>query len=201
MKINRLVLASTSPFRRALLERTGLRFTVAAAPVDEDAITGASPEALAAARSEAKALAVSRAEPDALVIGGDQVLGFEGKAYGKVNTPEAASRTLQAFAGKTHTLHSTFSLALDGRVLETVRVDVPMTVRALTASEIAAYVATGEWQDCAGCYRIEGRGIHLFESVGGSDSAIIGLPLVELCAALRRQGVDGLTDAQGPWTR
>jgi septum formation protein len=188
--IRRLTLASTSPFRKKLLEDAGVSFEVAAAAGDEKSIAGLPPPLLAAKRAEFKAIDVARRTgPDHVVIGADQVLSLNGVSFDKAESPDEAFARLKDFQGKTHYLHSAICLvdvhhsgSLE-TVFETV-VDIPMTMRPLTDDEIKDYVATGEWQGCVGCYRIEGKGRNLFSNIGGDHSAIIGLPIKELQKAL-----------------
>lgn len=150
------------------------------------------PRILASRRAEFKGLDVAqRAAAGSLVIGADQVLSLDGYVFDKALSAEEAFQRLRQFEGRTHFLHSAFCLiAVDeGRDIKTVYeevVDVPMTMRRLSHEEILAYVATGEWEGCVGCYRIEGRGVQLFERIGGDHSAIIGLPLTQLYAAMRQ---------------
>ena len=126
-----------------------------------------------------------------LIIGADQVLGMGGVSYDKASTPEEAVARLVTFSGKTHMLYSAVCLFLAGEnkspelVFEAV-VEVPMEMRPLSNQEISDYVATGEWQGCVGCYRIEGLGAALFSRVGGDQSAIIGLPMTAILPELRR---------------
>lgn len=188
---HKVVLASTSPFRRKLLEESGLSFTVAAPEVDEKTIVALPPRLLARKRAELKGLDVARRSlPSSLVIGADQVLSLDGFAFDKAHSADEAFQRLRQFEGRTHFLHSAFcliSVKSDGAVQTVYEevVDVPMTMRRLSNDEILAYVATGEWKGCVGCYRIEGRGAQLFERIGGDHSAIIGLPLTQLYAAMR----------------
>ncbi len=205
MKINRLLLGSTSPYRQTLLKSTGLPFDVAAADVDEQAIVANNPRDLALARAKAKGLAVARLNPGTLVIGADQVLGFEGQSFDKAADAGEAALRLRQFSGQTHFLHSAFCLAFRGSDWEDAVlvhgdvVDVPMSMRRLTDEEIAAYVATGEWRGVVGCYQFENKGVHLFVQVGGDSSAIIGLPLPQLLQALRTCGVNPLLQPLPPW--
>lgn len=205
-----LILASGSPYRAQLLQSTGLVFRVESSKLDEKTITNLEPRELARARGIAKARDVASRNPDALVIGADQVLGFGGRAYDKASTSEEAAVRLREFSGKSHILYSAYCLVwserggversgVGAKVLEDQVIDVPMHLRTLTESEISAYVSTGEWQGCVGCYQAENRGVHLLERVGGDSSAVIGLPLLELLSSLRKVGVDGLLAPEGPW--
>lgn len=205
--IKRLILASQSPFRRALLQSTGLAFEAETAPIDENKVLGRIPKELAERRSLAKAMAVAALHPEALVIGADQVLSLDGDAFDKVKTAQDAVERLQSMAGRTHYLHSGLALVYAARdqepkVLASEVVDVPMRMRKLSLAEINAYVRTQEWQGSVGCYQYENRGIHLFEGSvpGGDQSTIVGLPLGRLLHLLRVLGVNCLVQASPPWS-
>lgn len=203
--VKKVILASQSPFRRALLSAAGLEFEAAAAPIDEYTIHGDTPGVQASRRAEAKAMAVAAMHPDALVIGADQVLSFEDLTFDKAPNVATARERLQALAGRTHFLHSAFALAYGNRgdtpvIIHSERVDVGMTMRPLSDYEIEAYLATGEWRGSVGCYQYENKGIHLFSSVNGDHSSIIGLPLMPLLAQLRQLGINALLQPSPPWT-
>jgi septum formation protein len=200
VSVNQLLLGSTSPFRRKLLEASGVAFGAAAPNVDEAAISADRAETLAMARAIAKARAVAAAHPGALVIGGDQVLGLDGKTFDKAQTAGEARERLRLFAGRTHHLHSAVALAYGDRLVHEELVSVAMPMRRLSEAELDAYVATGEWRGSVGCYQYEHRGVHLFSGVRGDQSAIVGLPLQELLAALRALGLDALVKPEPPWT-
>ena len=203
--VTEIILASGSPFRRKLLSSTGLKFRVETSLVDEDKILAADPSSLALARALAKSAGVSARFPGALTIGADQVLGMDGQAYGKAVDAKQAHQRLRTFSGRTHFLHSAYVLVVtvpgqrDAQILQHRVVDIPMHMRQLGDEEIDAYIATGEWEGCAGCYQAENRGIHLLLPPMGESSAIIGLPLPELLADMRNFGIDGLRNPAGPW--
>jgi septum formation protein len=204
MQINRFILASGSVFRAELLRRVGLNFEVIPGEMDEESITASSPAQIAVMRAVAKAQDVARNHAAALVLGADQTLDFAGESYGKAATPEEAKERLRLFAGHSHFLRSAYALVVnDGngmiRTLAERVVSVEMKMRPLTDAEIDGYVATGEWQGCAGCYRFEELGSQLFAAVHGNDAAIIGLPLVELGEDLRRLGINLLLQREAPW--
>lgn len=204
MKINRLVLASTSPYRRQLLEKAGVTVSLAAPLADEESIRTQMPRELARLRSELKGLSLAANPEPFLAIAADQVLEFEGKPYGKVPTPEAAAAVLRGFQGRTHFLHSAYSLVLylphnPPRLLQSRICSAEMKMRSLSEAEILAYVATGEWEGCAGCYQYENRGVQLFGEAKGDMATIIGLPLVPLLDDLRSLGIDTLLHPKGPW--
>jgi septum formation protein len=200
-----VVLASSSPFRKKLLAATGLSFVVQTADVDEYALTGATPSKTCRKRARAKALAVAEKAPQSLVIGCDQILALDGRSFDKARDPVEAADRLRFFAGRTHHLINQIVLTHHNqetgqiRELLAIEVAVPMSMRSLTDAEIKAYVATGEWQGCVGCYQFENRGVNLFEHTTEDHSAIVGLPLQPLLAALRRLGVNPLTNPTGPW--
>lgn len=200
-EVKQLILASGSPFRAALLRGAGLQFVALTAPVDEDAIQGLAPPALALARARLKGTAVAKQYPDALVIGADQVLSCAGQSIDKATSAAEARQVLNHLSGKTHYLHSAVCLLAGDDAAEwgSFVVDVGMTMRMLTSIEIDAYVETGEWQGCVGCYQYENRGIHLFEGDGAEHSAVLGLPLLPLLKALRELGVDCLSRPAPPW--
>lgn len=194
-----LVLGSSSPYRRTLLERLGLPFEVAAPHIDEAIITG-EPLATAALRlAEAKARAIAAAYHDALVIGCDQIANCEGEPLGKPVTRERAIAQLTRMSARTVVFHTALALVNTasggcGRRL----VDVTSTFRRLGPDEIVAYVDREQPFDCAGSVRSEALGIALFEKVTSDDpTALIGLPLIALTELLRAEGVDVLLATSG----
>lgn len=195
----RLVLASTSTFRAQLLRAAGMEFDAAAPDVDEKAITGPTPAATAAARAEAKAYDISTKNDDAVVIGADQILSIGSRTFSKAQDINEARRRLLELSGQTHTLHSAFALAMNGKILASSVVAVAMVMRKLANGEVDRYLATGEWRGAVGCYQAENHGIQLFESIGGDTSAVVGLPMPQLLTALRSIGVNPLESPVGPW--
>jgi len=193
----RLVLGSTSRYRRALLERLGLPFVVAAPDLDEAALPSETPALTALRLAEAKARAVAAHYPDSLVIGADQVADCAGRPIGKPGARERAVEQLQMLSGKTVVFHTAVALvdAASGRC-RTALVDVASTFRTLGSAEIAAYLDREEPYDCAGSVKSEGLGIALFERIVSDDpTALIGLPLIALTRLLREEGVDVLVPA------
>lgn len=204
LPVQRLLLASSSPFRKKLLASTGIEFSTMTAEVDEYKLVGGNAAATCRKRAEAKALAVAALAPDAVVIGCDQILDLAGKTYDKARSEEEAVQRLREFSGQTHHLINQIAIAYTNHnqetaVLEIFEVAVPMTMRLLSEDEIRAYVATGEWQGCVGCYQFENRGSILFEEARGDHSAIIGLPLLPLLKVLLRLGINPLLNPVGPW--
>ncbi|MBC7658335.1 MAG: septum formation protein Maf [Chitinophagaceae bacterium] len=203
MKINHLVLASTSSYRRALLNQVGINHRPMAPNVDEDAITAETPEELARKRSEAKGLSLAFTGENFIAIAADQVLDFFGTAYGKAESREEAHNRLCLFAGNWHVLHSAYTLvaytAAGPRLLKT-RVDsAKMSMRPLSDEEIEAYLDTAEWEGCAGCYQYENKGMNLFGEMEGDLSTVIGLCLPSLLEELRALQINVLVNASGPW--
>lgn len=188
-----LILASTSPIRRSMLADAGLRFECVAPGVDEEAFKseGAEPGTLAGSLAMAKAEAVSAVDPDAWVIGSDSVVSVDGRLYDKPATRETAAEHLRAFSGREMRLTSAVALARAGR-LDWSHVDqARLKVRELSETFIADYLEQ-EWPEvgyCVGAFRIEGRGVQLFESIAGSHFTILGMPLLLLLGALRDRGV------------
>lgn len=203
MQVSRIILASASKFRADLLTSTGLKFEIQTARVDEKKILAKTPAQVAHERSIAKAHEVARRYPDSLVIGADQVLDFKGRVIDKASSEAEAAQRLQEFAGKMHQLQSGFCLVTcQGGHVKTLHAEVvaaQLQMRDLTKNEIDAYIATGEWEGCVGCYRYEERGINLFERIIGEQSTIVGLPLVPLLNALRKLGIYPLITSTPPW--
>ena len=191
----RLVLASRSAARRAMLENAGVTFEVRVAGVDEEAIMAASCDldaaALAVRLAEAKALAVSRDDETAWVLGSDQTLAFGGGLVSKARSLEAARERLRAMRGRTHQLHSGAALAVKGEIVWSGVDTVGMRMRDFSDAFLDAYLAAeGEaLLSCVGSYRLEGLGSQLFEAVDGDYFTVLGLPLWPVLAELRRAGV------------
>lgn len=188
-----IVLASTSPFRAKLLADAGIDFKAVAPGVEEDAVPGISPREMALTFARQKATAVSARLPDTLILGADQALEFEGQLLRKPTSRRAARDQLRALSGKTHALHSALCLLRQRpRARRTAIATVHLRMRSLGAREIEAYLDTGEWRGCAGSYRIEARGLQLFEAIRGDYHAIVGLPMLRLLRLLRALGEDPL---------
>ena len=189
----RLILASKSAARRAVLTDAGVPFTVQVADVDEDALKtpGVDPVELAVELARAKALAVSRHDAEAWVLGADQTLDFDGGLISKAPTLAAARERLTAMRGRTHQLHSGAALARNGQVVWSGVDTVEMRMRDFSDAFLDAYLAAeGEaLLTCVGSYRLEGLGSQLFEAVEGDYFTVLGLPLWPVLAELRRAGV------------
>ena len=187
----KLILASTSPYRRELLNRLGLAFDVANPQTDETPLPGETPESLSLRLSEAKARAVASLYPDALIIGSDQVATVDGKIYGKPGNHQNAVEQLRELSGKTVNFFTGLCLlnAQNGRA-DVCGIPTLVTFRQLTDSEIENYLLREPAYNCAGSAKSEGLGIALLSSMRGEDpNALVGLPLIALCDMLRRQGM------------
>ncbi len=187
----KLILASTSPYRRELLGRLGLPFEVASPETDETPLNGETPEALALRLSEAKARAIAERYPDALIIGSDQVAIADGKIYGKPGTHDRAVQQLLELSGKTVNFFTGLCLLNSATGEADIRgVSTLVTFRELNKDEIEAYLRREPAYNCAGSAKSEGLGIALLKSMRGDDpNALVGLPLIALCDMLRGQGL------------
>ncbi|QIL20999.1 Maf family nucleotide pyrophosphatase [Thermomonas sp. HDW16] len=186
----RLVLASTSRYRRELLERLRLPFDVARPDVDETALPGESPRDLAIRLAEAKARAVASQQiNDSWALGSDQVAEVEGHSLGKPGGCGAAIAQLRAMSGRVVRFHTALCLAhADGRSFAGIDL-TEVHFRVLTDDEIERYVDAEQPFDCAGSFKSEGLGISLFERIDNRDpTALIGLPMIATCELLRKAG-------------
>lgn len=201
--MTKLVLASSSPYRRALLCRLGLPFTTQAPMIDETCLPQETAEAMVRRLASAKARAV--AEPDSLVIGSDQCAVQDNHIVGKPQHHEQAVAQLKRWSGRAVTFLTSLCLLDCERDFEQVDV-VAYSVhfRELTAAEIERYLRTEQPYDCAGSFKSEGLGVALFTRMEGSDpNALVGLPLIRLCEMLAAAGHPVLTladPAQRPGT-
>lgn len=193
----RLILASASASRRALLAGAGLRFDVEPAAIDEAAVKqSARTESLTASDvaiilADLKAERISIRHPDALVIGADQILVCDGTWFDKPANPAEAETHLRALRGRTHTLATAAVCHLGGQSIWQDETQPRLTMREFSDAFLAAYLAAeGEAvTTTVGAYRLEGAGIHLFSRIEGAHDAILGLPLLPLLQFLRNRGV------------
>ena len=191
-----LLLASKSQARRSLLAAAGIPFEGIDAEVDERALeapartSGAGGEVIASLLAKAKAKAVSVAQPERLVLGADQTLSIEGRFLTKPPTLEAAKAQLLAMAGHAHTLHAALCLVRDGTVVAAACATAHLTCRHFGEAFVDAYLTyAGESVlRSVGGYAVEGLGIHLFDSISGDQSTILGLPMLPLLGLLRTHG-------------
>jgi len=187
----RLVLASTSAYRRMLLERLCIPFETARPEVDETPLPGEAPDATANRLALEKALAVAARHDDALVIGSDQVAHIGPEVFGKPGTVERARAQLRRMSGQTVVFHTALAVVnthTGARLVDSVPTEVRF--RTLTEDEIVRYVDKEMPLDCAGSAKSEGLGITLLDALSGDDpTALVGLPLIALSRMLREQGL------------
>ena len=185
-----LILASTSPHRRALLERLGVPFSTLPPETPEEILAGELPPDRAVRLSIAKAQAIASRRSDAIVIGSDQVAALGSKILEKPGDAGRCRAQLTAASGSSARFHTACAVIGAQAGIRMVHIDTTTVVfRSLTEQEIERYVERERPFDCAGGFRAEGLGISLFESIESRDpTAIIGLPLIWLASALRRAG-------------
>ena len=187
----RLVLASGSAYRKALLARLGLRFEVAVPSIDEQPLANESPADTALRLAVLKAKSQRASYPDALIIGSDQVAASGGKRFGKPGNHENAARQLRELSAKAVEFHTAVAL-FDARndQLQSSLLPCRVVFRALDERRIQAYLEKEKPYDCAGAARSEGLGIALIERIDTEDpSSLIGLPLIALSQMLERAGL------------
>lgn len=194
MPTPRLILGSTSRYRRELMERLRLPFDIVAPEVDEAPLPGETPMAMARRLALAKALAVAGLHPQAVVIGSDQVCELDGQAIGKPGNHERATAQLQRLRGSSALFHTAVAVvcAHTGFQAEDLA-SVAVRFRSLTDAEIERYLRLDEPYDCAGSGRCEALGITLLEAIDSDDpTALVGLPLIRTARMLRAAGIDPL---------
>lgn len=187
MAQKQLILASTSKYRQELLSRLAYKFTAQAPLIDEEKEKdpSLSPQALAEKLAELKA--ASLRGPNRIVIGGDQLVAFEGKILGKAHTAEKAVDQLLAMQGKTHELITAITVFIDEEKIAFTDI-TRMHMKKMTREQIERYVQLDMPVDCAGSYKIEKHGIMLFDKIESEDfTAIQGLPLIALNKILETQ--------------
>lgn len=189
-----LVLASSSRWRRELLNRLQLPYQCLSPEIDETPYSGETPHALVHRLALSKANAVADRFPQHCIIGSDQVAVFEGDILGKPHTVEKACANLARFSGQRVTFLTGLALLDTRHQRHQVHVEpFEVVFRTLSTAEIEHYVAKEQPLDSAGSFRMEGLGIALFEKLEGRDpNALIGLPLIALCDMLRQAGLDPL---------
>ena len=186
----RLILASTSKIRKKILEEVGLKFEVMAPLFDED--TGKkkvklSPQKLAVYLAQQKALSISEKFRDAYVIGSDQVCEFEGKEISKSNNDSEALNQLKKFNGKIHFQNNAVAVALNGKIIFNKFSRVKLTMRKMSLQEITSYVKHDQPWGCAGSYKYESLGKHLFEKISGDYYSVLGLAIQPLLNFLHQK--------------
>ena len=192
----KLLLASLSATRLTLLLSAGLPVETQNSSIDERAVEAAAahegldPKALAGRLADEKALAVSRRHPERVVLGADQVLACDAEVFHKPADRPAARAQLLRLSGRRHALHAAGAVAIGGQVVERFSGSAHLAMRPLTEEAVDLYLdlAGPDVLKSVGVYQLEGFGVHLFETVEGDHSTILGLPLLPLLAALRRLG-------------
>ena len=175
-----------------MLEQAGVEYIAEPADIDEEAVKlrHDSAKEVATALAQAKALEISRRRPDALVIGSDSVVNVDGRRFSKPRDRDEAADHLRAFSGKAMVLTSAVALARGGAAEWRFCDEARLGVRQLSDAFIQTYL-DAEWPDvgyCVGVFRLEGRGVQLFDSIEGSFFTILGMPLLPLLAELRLRG-------------
>ena len=190
-----LVLASSSPYKKMLLERLRIPFTCVSPNTDEQSKLNEKPEALALRLAQEKAMAVADANPNAIIIGSDQVGELNGKILGKPGNFDQAFRQLSAQSGETVYFHSAISVARiqkNGEITHKTRVNTTtVDFKQLSSLQIENYLKQDQPYNCAGSFKSEGLGISLFSSINTNDpSSLVGLPLIDLCKLLAMHGIN-----------
>jgi septum formation protein len=195
---NRLILASESPRRSELLKQVGLDFDIIPSRVMEYFVQGESPQGHVIRLADAKALDVGSRYPDRWVIAADTIVYINGSILGKPGNPKEAMEMLRSLSGREHWVLTGFSVChLEEGKRDREAVKTAVKVKTLTPVEMDWYVQTGEPFDKAGGYAIQGIGSFMIESIRGSYTNVVGLPLCELMQMLSRLGVIKMAD--GRW--
>ena len=183
--MKQLILASGSPRRKELLALVTPDFTVKVSDVDESAITAPTPAELAKALARAKCLAVAETEPEALVLGSDTVVEFEGEVFGKPKNRQDAQRMLQALSGKRHYVHTGVCMA-QGDHIENFVVSSAVDFFPIEEADLQGYIDTKEPYDKAGGYAIQGHAAVWCKGIEGCYYKIMGLPVSQVAQALKK---------------
>jgi septum formation protein len=199
----RLILASTSRYRRELLERLRLPFEIESPGVDETAETGEPAARLAERLAHAKARAVAGRHPGAVVIGSDQVAELDGAAIGKPGNHARAKEQLRAMSGRTVVFHTAVAVErMEPRHSAGALASATVRFRHLGDAEIERYLRAEQPYDCAGSAKCETLGIALLEAIESDDpTTLVGLPLIRTCELLRAAGIDPLVTGHGEASR
>lgn len=194
-----IILASTSPLRRQLLQSAGLDFEVMASPYDEEAhkhdLEHRPIPERALYLAHGKAEAVSQLHPQAVVIAADQIGEFNGQALFKPHDRDTAIATLFDMQGQVHYQHCAACIYQHGELLVEFVDSIAMTMRAMTQAQVAAYIDIDQPLACCGGYQYEGLGKYLFANVDGCYESILGLPLLDVLNYLQDAGIAGFFDA------
>ena len=194
MNNQRLILASSSLYRRQILQKLGIEFEWTSPDIDETPHPRETPEQLVQRLAESKARAVSATHPNHLIIGSDQVATLQGQIIGKPGSHAAALAQLESFSGKTVLFLTGLCLlnSATGKAQLTVE-EYSVKFRALSSTQLNNYLDKEQPYDCAGSFKSEGLGICLFDKLSGDDpNTLVGLPLIVLTEMLAKEGVDPL---------
>ena len=194
-----IVLASSSPRRKEILESVGLKFRICRPKVDETVLIGERPEDYALRLSGEKALSVAGSSArGAVIIGADTVVVVDSEILVKPENEDDACNMLRKISGRDHRVLTAFSIVrAPSELLHSEIVETLVTVKNLAASEIEGYIMTGEPMDKAGAYGIQGIGAFMVKEIRGSYTNVVGLPLVELLEALKSQGIFNIFSVDG----
>jgi septum formation protein len=188
-----IILASASPRRKEILEKTGLKFRVDESDYEEKIVPGLKPHELAVLFSCKKARAVARRYRDALIIAADTIVVLKGKLFGKPRDAEDASKMLKALSGKSHYVITGFTIIDTGIKKELSRsIETKVFFKRLSAVEIEAYIRSGEPLDKAGAYGIQGLGAVIVKKIEGDFFNVVGLPLNAVVGSLKKFGINVL---------
>jgi septum formation protein len=189
-----LILASTSVYKKKLLERLNIGFTCASPKTNEEPISNEQPQSLAMRLAKEKALVVAKSHPEAIIIGSDQVGEHNGNILNKPGNFDQAFKQLSAQSGQTVYFHSAVAVAYTCKTgetsIETAINSTKVVFKDLTPQQIEDYLKIEQPFDCAGSFKSEGLGISLFNSIDSNDpTSLIGLPLIELCNILKKHNI------------
>lgn len=193
----KLILGSSSKYRKALLDRLSIPYTVQAPDVDETPLSGEAPQALAQRLALAKARAIAQLHPGSIVIGSDQVADLHGEPLGKPGNHERAVAQLRRMRGQTVIFQTALAVVCEETgFCQTDLAAVRVRFRDLSDTEIENYLHAEQPYDCAGSAKSEGLGIALLDAIDNDDpTALVGLPLIRTCRMLRAAGIDLLGNA------
>ncbi len=189
--MKKIILASTSPYRRTLMEKLGIAFTTLAPDCDETPLSDEAPAALVKRLAKTKAKSLREAAPDALIIGSDQVAELHGSVLGKSGSHAVAKEQLSFCSGNTVVFHTGLCLFdISNNHCQVDVIEYAVKFKQLTEVQIERYLLLEKPYDCAGSFKSEGTGITLFEKLIGDDpNALVGLPIIRLCEMLAVAGI------------
>ncbi|MCL5019448.1 MAG: Maf family protein [Patescibacteria group bacterium] len=191
--MKKIILASSSPRRKQVLEQVGLNFTVEVSDYEEKPISGVKPHEFVETLSFGKAKAVAKNHEDAIIIGADTIVVLNNQILGKPKTKEDARGMLKKLSGNTHSVFTGFTI-IDTKNNKTItnHVETKIRFRNLSGKEISKYVETEEPMDKAGAYGVQDRGALFVEYIEGDYSSVMGLPILKIFEVLKTLGIDTL---------